>query len=340
MKNAENILLKPAINIQRRFPANLISEDISAFSDEYSYKTYDTYLKFIENARVSPDSVVYQKGFLVDETVSSNRYKSYYRLKHLLKKILTGKKVSLNDNKKYLLVTDLESAGHFHWFTEALPKLFCIRDFADEFVLLLPDSPYIRKIATDSLELLRLNFENFVLMKETEFYKIKNLYYISRISRTGQMHDEIMKEMNKVFLAGKKTGNNRIYISRKKARFRKILNEEELTDVLKNYGFEILHAEDFSFSEQIDIFSTCGTLLGIHGAGLTNCFFMNQGSNVIELRRKETVTNNGYWHLTDSLDHKYYYYNGIPDSEKSIIGHGCNLTIPVSHFENEILKQI
>lgn len=45
-------------------------------------------------------------------------------------------------------------------------------------------------------------------------------------------------------------------------------------------------------------------------------------------------------HLTDSLGHKYYYYNGIPDSEKTIIGNGCNLTIPVRHFENEILKQI
>lgn len=340
MKNIKDILLKPAIRIQRRYPANLIRADIDDFNEAYSYNTYDSYLKLVKNARVSSDSVVYQNGFLIKETLYSNKNITYYRLRHLLKNILTSKKISLNDNKKYLLVTDIESIGHFHWFTEVVPKLLCIKDMANEFILLLPDKPYIKKIAIDSLKLLKLNFDDLVLMKEKEFYKIKNLYYVSKISRTGQMHDELMKQMREESISGKKTGNRRIYISREKAKFRKVLNEKELFDVLKNYGFEVVHGEKFSLTEQIEMFSACETLLGIHGAGLTNCIFMKQGSKVIELRRKETAINNGYWQLADSLDHKYYYYNGIPDSEKSIIGQGCNLTIQINDFEEKILKNL
>ena len=68
---------------------------------------------------------------------------------------------------------------------------------------------------------------------------------------------------------------------------------------------------------------------------------MQPGSNVIELRRKENGPSNvGYWHLADSLDHNYYYYNGIPDSDKPLVGQGCNLTIPMADFEKKIVEAI
>lgn len=340
MQGVGNILLEPAIKIQRKYPANLIGADIDDFNEEYSYDTYDSYLKLVKNARVSSDSIVYRNGFLINETLYSNKNKSYYQLRHLFKNILTSNKISLDHKKKYLLVTDTESVGHFHWFTEVVPKLLCIKSRASEFTLLLPDKPYIKQIAIDSLKLLKLDFDDLILMKEKEFYKIKNLYYVSGISRTGQMHDELMKQMRGEFVSGKAGGDRRIYVSRENAKFRKILNEKELFAVLKNYGFETIHGENLSLADQIKIFSDSETLLGIHGAGLTNCIFMNRGSNVVELRRKETALNNGYWHLADSLDHKYYYYNGIADSEKSIIGNGCNLTIPTGDFEEKILRNL
>jgi capsular polysaccharide biosynthesis protein len=78
--------------------------------------------------------------------------------------------------------------------------------------------------------------------------------------------------------------------------------------------------------------------MGIHGAGLTNCMLMKPGGKVIELRKREK--NYGYWHLADSLGHKYYYYHGVPDSEQSLIGSGCNLTVPVDEFESTIIGNI
>lgn len=338
MKTTQNKLLKSSVKIKRDLPVNFVAEDGDFYENCRIYETYNSYLKSISNVLVTPDSIVYQNGFLVDETLYSKENKHYYQIRYFLKRFFFSKKITLNQNKKYLLATDSESAGHFHWFTEVLPRLLCVKEIAEEFVLMLPNKPYIREIALDSLKISNLNFEDILLMKESELYRVKNLYYISKISRTGQIYDDLMREINSLFISNKEKGEGKIYISRQKAQFRKILNENEFTEMLKNNGFEILYGEDLSLAEQIDIFSSCETLLGIHGAGLTNCLFMNPPSNLIEIRKNEV--NVGYWFLADSLNHNYYYYNGIPDSEKSIIGRGCNLTIPLDEFEEKILKNL
>jgi capsular polysaccharide biosynthesis protein len=334
----KEVLLESAVTINREPPTNLISDDAYLFEAAFRYRTNDVYVKRFGKVWVSPDSVVYKKGTVLTETLATQDHHSYYRLRHLAKKLLTGRKVKLDRTKDYLLVTDAWSAGHFHWFMEVLPRIWTIRDRAKKFVLLLPDTPYVRKVGLESLNLLNLDFEDFVLMKEGDFYRARDLYFVSRVTAPGQTHDRIMKEINAGFVGGRADGQNKIYISRAKARVRKVLNEQELIPLLKDHGFELLYGEDFSLGEQIEIFAKCSTLMGIHGAGLTNCIFMKPGGNVIELRKRER--NYGYWHLAGSLGHKYYYYDGMPDSDASLIGHGCNLTIPPQDFESEILVSV
>lgn len=329
-------LLKPAISLKRNLPKNFLASDAIFYKGQESYSTYDCYLKFLQNARLTRDSIVFKNGFLVKEILYSREHERYFQTRYLLKNLIKSKKIALDDDKKYLLATDDSSSGHFHWLTEVLPRLYCAKDFSKDFVLLLPDTPYVEKIGIESLKLLNLEFQDIVLLRENEFYKAKSLYYISKLCRTGQMHDEVTRGINSTFLQNKKKGDKKIYISREKAGFRKILNEKEIIEVLKANGFEILHGEELSLSEQIEIFSSCKTLLGIHGAGLANCLFMPPESNVVELRKNEI--NVGYWFLADSLNHNYYYYNGTPDSERSVIGRGCNLTIPIDDFEKKILK--
>ena len=334
-------LLQRALAIEHRWPENITQMDLDDFRNEKSYTTSDVYLKKYNNVWVSSDAVVYKNGILVAETMASAENHNYYRLRYLVKKLLTGRKKSLNRNKKYLLVTDSWSVGHFHWICDVLPRLLSIRNHTKDFVLLLQDSSYTRKIALQSLQLLKLEFDDIILMSDGDSYNIRELYFVSKIAPSGWMHSVLMNELRNEFIAGKQTGNKRVYISRSKAAVRKILNEVMLVPVLKLYGFEVLHAEDLSLSEQIDIFSSADTIAGIHGAGLTNCIFMQPDSNIIELRRKENgPTNVGYWHLADSLSQKYYYYNGVPDSNKPLVGRGCNLTIALDDFEDKILKKL
>jgi len=330
--------LQPSVKIDRLLPANLRPEDAKLFEDVLTYLTYDCSLRWLGKARVSAKSVVYKNGRVVGETVVTREQMSYYRFRHLAKQLLTSKSIDLDRHQKHLLVTDDWSAGHFHWFMEVLPKLECIRKNAHEFVLLLPDTPYVKKIGIESLELLGLEFTDITWMKDDEFYSVQDLYYVPRIAGPGKVNDEIMMELNRRFRGDRASGKKRFYISRSKARIRKVLNESELESRLESYGFETIRPEYHSLREQIHTFAECESMIGIHGSGLTNCLFMPPGGKVVELRKREP--NYGYWHLADSVGHKYYYYHGVPDSDLSLIGRGCNLTIPVDDFEEKILKAI
>lgn len=338
MSKQADILLAPAFKAEMHWPNNLTDEDRVDFESEQTYQTNDTYLKHLNNVWISPDSVIYKNGLLIKASLPSKDHTKYYEFRHFLKKTVRGKKKILDRNKKYLLITDLWSAGHFHWFCDILPKLTVLGGNTREFVLLLQDSSYLRTIGAESFEKLQIAFEDIVWMRTDSFYKARNLFFISSLSPSGRMHPELIKKLRHRLIGDGHPGNKRIYISRHKASYRKVLNEDALFVLLREYGFEMLHAEGLTLSDQISIFSSAEKLISIHGAGLTNCIFMHPVSKVVELRRREGGGGNvGYWHLADSLGHQFYYYNGITDSDQPLVGRGCNLTVPLADFEQQIL---
>src|SRR6476620_10126385 len=109
----KNVLLESAVTINREPPANLIGADADLFEDAFTYRTNDVYLKQFAKVWVSPASVVYKNGALLTETLAHRNQLFYYQLRHLAKKLLTGRKVTLEKSRNYLLVTDPWSSGHF-----------------------------------------------------------------------------------------------------------------------------------------------------------------------------------------------------------------------------------
>jgi hypothetical protein len=336
--NPNTWVLRTARDICRQPPANINDRDDELFSEAYAYSTLDCRLTLVENARVSADSVIYKNYVPFRASLYRSEDVRYYRLRYLAKMLLTARKVRLDSSEDFLLATDQESNGHFHWFTEVLPRLWLMKDRAPEFVLMMADTPYMRSIAAESLSLLGFGFKDIFWMERGVFYEVPRIYHVSKVSRTGQMDDAIMKDLSKAFVGDRPSGNRKLYVSRANARFRKVLNEVELEDLLVANGFDIIQPDDWTLAEQVAAFSSCDTLVGIHGAGLTNCLFMPPGGTLVELRKREP--NYGYWHLAESVGHRYFYYHGMPDSELSLIGRGCNLTIPVKDFEQTILRFI
>ena len=100
---------------------------------------------------------------------------------------------------------------------------------------------------------------------------------------------------------------DKVYISRGKARCRKIINEEEVVPLLQELGFQALFFEDYAFEEQVKIMLNARYLVSNHGAGLTNMLFLRPGSSVLELRKCGDNDNNCYFGLASALDLKYYY---------------------------------
>ena len=101
----------------------------------------------------------------------------------------------------------------------------------------------------------------------------------------------------------------RIYISRKPAPNRRIINEDEIVSCLNKYGFTSVILESMSVAEQAALLANAKVVVAPHGGGLTNTVFCNPGTKVIEIFSPNYVYP-CYWLISNQIGLEYYYLQG------------------------------
>ncbi|WP_273688827.1 glycosyltransferase family 61 protein [Ketogulonicigenium vulgare] len=81
----------------------------------------------------------------------------------------------------------------------------------------------------------------------------------------------------------------RLYVQRRAARNRAVVNESLLTDILSRHGFHMIAFEDSIVPEQAAIVANCEALVSIHGAGVTNMLYAPSGAKIFELSNTQTI---------------------------------------------------
>ena len=100
----------------------------------------------------------------------------------------------------------------------------------------------------------------------------------------------------------------RIYVTRGSARnTRRVVNERQVTDLLRRWGFLIVDPGGMTVQEQIDVFASADVIVGPHGAGLTNLVFAPPGVRVLELFAPRYV-NPCYWAIANNVPDSHYRY--------------------------------
>jgi capsular polysaccharide biosynthesis protein len=107
---------------------------------------------------------------------------------------------------------------------------------------------------------------------------------------------------------GPRNSPPRLYISRAKARRRRIINEEQVRDALEKRGFVTAFAEDHSIAEFARIVAGAEQIVAPHGAGLANLVFGGEGLKVLEMYSAHIVAE--YWLLTSGIGGRYHLLAG------------------------------
>ena len=81
----------------------------------------------------------------------------------------------------------------------------------------------------------------------------------------------------------KKIEADQIYIRREDANYRKVLNEADLIEKLRNQGFEVINPHHYEILDQMKIFSSAEVIISPHGSNLSNIIFCNKGAKIIEI---------------------------------------------------------
>lgn len=95
-----------------------------------------------------------------------------------------------------------------------------------------------------------------------------NKYYLEAIDTLCPSSSSVS-----TFVPSAKLFGKRFYISRSRASWRRILNEEALRSGFEKRGFNIIEPGNYSKIEQLEIFKNAEIIVGLHGMGIANSAF-------------------------------------------------------------------
>jgi capsular polysaccharide biosynthesis protein len=245
---------------------------------------------------------------LLEETGFANvppRVTRHFR-RYARYKLLTEPRLRIS-RPNLLLIHNHWASGYHHWLTEACVKLKAIEP--ESYAVMLPAS--YGHFARDSLRLLGC--------KDIVDVPAGRGVVASSVTIVANPYSGRFNPLDVAWLRDRLTSicghphgsHQRVYLQRAHDRVRKVENEAEVMQALAQYGFTTVDAAVLTFEDQVKLFSGCEVLVGVHGAGLTNCLFMKPGGRVLELYRALAPGGPGmntcYWNLSVAADLTYYY---------------------------------
>jgi len=198
----------------------------------------------------------------------------------------------------------------FHWLIESLPRLHALAGLPEPVTLLMPDdlSPFQWESLSGCLppnvtlrcvpRRARLRVERFVL---PSFLTTRwDFAYPPRVYLT-YVRDRLYTACG---LPPEPARRERVYISRARARVRRVLNEETVLAALRPLGFRSYYLEELPFAEQARLFHDAELVIAPHGAGLANLLFAGPIPVVEFVSRVVTPV---YFFLALALGQTYRY---------------------------------
>lgn len=310
----------------RTLPRNFQEKDRHLFQQFLQYDGEASHLLELENVTAYSDGWLYKDYTLLKESFTHVRYPSpYRRLKALAKRAIHRPNAMKIEGGVW--ITDNWSRNYYHWLTDAIPKLYLATRGRPDLEILLPAMYDTISYAKESLQPMGLGAVRIIGQGQGAL--IRKLLLPTRVADTGNYNEDVIREVGDLYrryYGISQPKGRRIYVSRSKAPVRNVLNETEIKPILSRFGFEIVHCENLSFSEQVKLFSDSAIVAGPHGAGFVNTMFMPEGSKVLEIHPADTKINNCYFTMASAFHHSYFY----------MLANTASSTLP-SHLDNMIV---
>lgn len=192
--------------------------------------------------------------------------------------------------------------NHSHWLTAHLPKILLLKRLGMLDQMLLPAN--LNPTQKISLRLLGIDPESLPQYDETRPLRVSEL----TLFETDRFRPELLRSVREAMAPALpvKDRTRRLYISRSRARFRTLLNEDALLPMLLSYGFERVFMEELSFEEQIEVMRSAQAVVAPHGAGLTNIMFCAEGTHIVEIASPD-FPNPNFYAVAAAMGQRYYW---------------------------------
>jgi len=326
----------------RKQPSNLKSKDLHLFSGEFKRRINPAHVRILKDVHLINGLIIDIKRIKLNKTYVYPPVVSFYSRAYILNQIhfllkllkaiflIAGKSKTVTHA---VWITDRRSWEYFHWMTDALPRLIACKEFINpSHTLILPNKYKEYAYITDSLNAFNIPV---LFFKQTIKIKIQDLILPSHTALPGNYNKLFINQLRALFLNPYKDLRpyRKIYISREKAPKRKIANEKAVVQILTKYGYEPHCFEDYSLQKQITLCAEAKSIVGLHGAGLTNILFLHEKGQLLEFRNQNDKNNNCYFSLASDLNIDYYYQINKGNKRDT---HTVTITVDLDELENNL----
>jgi capsular polysaccharide biosynthesis protein len=168
-----------------------------------------------------------------------------------------------------------------------------------------------------ALDALQIPAERILAYTAEECWKLENLYFSPDVNRKGHASRTacawFRERVYSTYGIRPGQGARRLYVSRQATLHGRVANEDEVEQVLHQYGFETVTGHELSFEEQVSLFAQAEIIAGAHGAGLTNMIFAPKDACVLEFSAAGVGLIH-FWSLASALQLGYWYLAAEPVS--------------------------
>ncbi|WP_186774795.1 glycosyltransferase family 61 protein [Allorhodopirellula solitaria] len=213
----------------------------------------------------------------------------------------------------YLSIVSKFCREHYHWIHDVLLHLHQVWAQLPESVrLIVPEGMTLSQRSL--LEAIGVNKDRMVPLAAHVEVHVERLHFCPPIVPTRfdepVSSDWLRDRLRGHFSPNAIRGDKKLYVSRRNAWARRVVNENDLQDVFQRCGVQVVCLEEFSQAEQAKLFAEATHVAGPHGAGLVNMYFAQPELQILELFNDPVGDRTHYWSMAEALGHSYEYAVG------------------------------
>lgn len=258
-------------------------------------------------AQLHNDQFLVESAWRLNSLLGSESYKTWFR-RHRVR--LEG---------DYYHLRSFWGSNYGHWLYEDLPGLLsALPHLPEKIKFLVPDN--IESWRRESLYALGIEESQFHPIESYMEAHCERLWFATELGSSREFYTspEVVQKLRQLLLnhadqhantddGGGLRSGERIFISRGNVGNKRLVNEDELAEVAKKWGFTIVSPEKYSFAEQITLFKHANVVVGAFGAALTNILFSKPNAVLVELQEDSPLAcpRVWYWKMAHAFGARY-----------------------------------